>query len=227
MGAATVAVIPSRGADIEALLELVLPDVDHAIVIDLVGGLRDRDGVRVLRRDPRASLYRWLNEGWRLAREVASEVNVAVLDDAVRILPGTVAHLSRALRVRDDVGMVYPDDRLDVVRAKLPPRVRLDIDRDPLGGRIVTGYCFVARAELPIEGPFDEGYLRWYGDTQFDEAVRLVGYGVARVLGVPVGPPEWRPIREDEEEADGRRFDSLHVRVLNGQWWPVCERYVG
>lgn len=236
MAAATVAVIPSRYEPerLERLLDLVLPDVDRAIVVDTGHDqpIPERDRLLVVPGDPRASIYRWWNEGWRLAREVAPDANVAILNDDVAILPGTVGFLARALRVRDDVGAVYPDPTVPF-RGAMPGRIRLDIDRDPLGGREMTGYCFVARGDLPIEGPFDEAYGWWYGDTQFDEAVRLLGYGVARVNRVPVehtsdaerGGWSRRPELRAIAEADGRRFDSLHVRVIDGRWWPVSERY--
>lgn len=237
MAAATVAVIPSRYEPdrLAALLDVVLPDVERCIVVD-TGHERPippRDRLVVVPGDPRASIYRWWNDGWRMALEVAPEVNVAILNDDVRILPGTIAYLARALRLYDDVGVVYPDDSANPNLRGLPATIRLDIDRDPLGGREMTGYCFVARGELPIAGPFDEGYRWWYGDTQFDEAVRLVGFGVARVLRVPVAHRSdaerdgWRrrPELREIAEADGRRFDSLHVRAIDGRWWPVSERY--
>lgn len=226
MTAAVVAVLPTLGGSerLDALLDVVLPDVSRAIVLDAGRGapIAPRKRLVVLPADDRGR-YRLLNVGWRLARAYAREVDVAILSEEARILPGTVATLARALRVRDDVGVAYPDETTPL-RAGLPKRIRLDIDRDPLGGREIAECCFVARGDLPIPGPFDEGYAWSYGETQFDEAVRLVGYGVARVLRVPVARD--RGARE-VSEADGRRFDSLHVRVIDGRWWPVSERYAG
>lgn len=236
---ATVAVIPSRWEvdRLRNLLRVVTPDADRTIVIDtghtepILAESNPR--VLVVRGDPEASIYRWWNDGWRMALEVAETVNVAFLNDDVGILPGTLGLLARALRTRDDVGVTYPDRNLPTRGRWLPRRVSLAVERDPLGGREMTGFCFVARGELPLDPPFDEGYRWWYGDTQFDEVVRILGYGVARVNGVPIDHTSdserdgWRrrPELRDIVEEDGRRFDSLHRRVVGGAWWPLVERY--
>lgn len=234
----TVAVIPSRYEPdrLRALVEVVLPDVDLLVVVDTGhDGLELPAGpIVVLREDPDASIYRWWNAGWRAARSVSGIVNVAYLNDDVVILPGTVRMLAKALRSRPDLGAVYPDARVRTSDAPgLPRRVALEIERDPLCGREMTGYCFVARGELPLDPPFDEGYRWWFGDTQFDEVVRLLGYGVARVNRVPVDHSSdaerdgWsrRPELRDLVEEDGRRFDLLHREVREGAWWPIAEQY--
>ena len=49
----------------------------------------------------------------------------------------------------------------------------------------MTGFCFMFRAADPLPA-FDEGFHWWYGDDAWEASVRLHGYGVARVVGVPI-----------------------------------------
>jgi hypothetical protein len=235
---ALVAVIPSRYEPerLRSLLAVVTREADLTVIIDTghaapVLAVPD-PAVLVVPADPNASIYSWWNLGWRIALEWAPTVDVAILNDDVRLRPGTLRLLARALRSRPDVGVVYPDARVRTTE-ELPRRVVLSVERDPLGGREMTGYCFVARGELPLDPPFDEGYRWWYGDTQFDEAVRLVGFAVARVNRVPVDHASdaeadgWmrRPELREWAEEDGLRFDELHQRVRDGAWWPVATKY--
>lgn len=228
----TVAVIPSRYEPdrLAALLDVVAPDVDQVLVMDTGHEppfTSPHVNVRVV-PTTRGSIYHWWNEGWRLAA-VQDPVNVAVLNDDIRLLPGTLPLLARALRETDGIGAVYPDPRCRTDRVALPRDITLAIDRNPAGPRELTGYCFMFRGELPIP-PFDEGYEWWYGDSQFDESVRLAGYGVARVDGVPIDHKsdaetnDWarRPELKDAVERDGIRWAKLHQEVRDGRWWPIA-----
>lgn len=230
-----VAVIPSRYEPdrLRRLLDTVAPDVDQVLVMDnghVPAFTSPHVNVRVVATAP-GSIYRWWNEGWRLAMEYApGPVDVAVLNDDIRIHAGTMRLLARALRSADAIGAVYPDSRHRTRRSSLPEEISLSIDRNPAGPRELTGYCFVFRGELPIP-PFDEGYEWWYGDSQFDEAVRLAGFGVARVIGVPIDHVsdaerhEWarRPELREVVKRDGIRWAELHQEIRDGRWWPIAE----
>lgn len=228
----TIAVIPSRYEPerLRALLKVVAPDADLTIVLDNghspAFATKERR-VIVVPTVP-GSIYHWWNQGWRLAREHAPGVlNLAILNDDIRIRPGTLGYLARALRSQDDIGAVFPDARVRLTH-RLPATLELEVDRDPIGPRELTGYCFMFRGELPLP-PFDEGYHWWYGDTQFDEGVRLAGYGVARVVGVPIEhrsdteANDWarRPELKQLVEVDGKRWAELHAEIRDGRWWPI------
>jgi GT2 family glycosyltransferase len=229
----TVAVIPTRYEPqrIDALVRLIAPEVDRVIVLDnghdpaLVFDLANVEVV-----DTRGEgLYRQWNRG----RQLAGPVNVAILNDDIRVLPGTLRMLAAALRSRGDIGCVYPDRHTRLKRG-LPPRIRLTVDRDPVGSRDMTGYCFMFRGELDLP-LFDEGYAWWYGDTQFDEDVKLAGYGVAQVNGLPIEhvsdaeAHDWqrRPELKAMVELDGQRWAELHAEIRDGRWHPRPGSKVG
>lgn len=228
----TVAVIPTRyePARLRKLLKVVVPDADRTLVMDNghkeplilpIGAERiDCAGL---------GLYRMWNEGWRLARE-DGPVNVAILNDDIRILPGTLPLLARALRSDETIGAVYPDASTSLRRG-LPKDISLTTDWDPAGGRNLTGFCFMFKGELPLP-PFDEGMEWWYGDTEFDESVRLAGYGVSRVDRVPIQHKsdaetnDWarNPALKEAIERDGKRWAELHHEIRDGKWWPISEQ---
>jgi hypothetical protein len=231
----TVAVIPTRyePARLHRLLRVVVPDVDLVIVLD------NGHAPRLTYQDPKVrvvdargwGIYRMWNEGWRMARAWSpGPVNVAVLNDDVRILPGTLPILATALRSEAQIGAVYPDSAVHLSRG-LPETWTLETDWDPVGSRKLTGYCFMFRGELPLP-PFDEGYGWWYGDSQFDECIRLLGYGPSRVVGLPVEhksdaeTDDWarRPELKAIVEEDGKRWAELHAEIRHGKWWPMSER---
>lgn len=228
----TVAVIPSR-YEPQRLRALVEQLVAEAEVIVLDNGheppLTSFDPrVRVV--DARGDgIYRMWNRGWQLARELAPVVDVAILNDDIRINQGTLPLLARALRADERLGAVYPDPSAPLRRG-LPRSLRFGIDWDPAGPRNLTGYCFMFKGELQLP-PFDEGYGWWYGDTQFDESIRLAGYGVACIRGLPIEhrsdseANDWarRPELKQIVEEDGARWAELHVEIRDGKWWPISE----
>lgn len=170
-------------------------------------------------------IYRMWNRGWEMARRRGPRVNVAVLNDDIVILPGTLRLLARALRQDDRIGCVYPD--ASVRSGRLPNDIRYTTEWDPAGGRSMTGFCFMFKGELDLP-PFDEGMEWWYGDSEFDESVKLAGYGVARIDRVPIThvsdaeANDWarRPELKEAVERDGIRWAERHDRVVDGRWVP-------
>lgn len=235
----TFVVIPTRWEPerLRRLLAVVAPDATATLLVDTghdpaLADLGLGPRVHVLDPEPGASIYGWWNQGWRTARQLSGEgpFNLAVLNDDVTLLPGSLSLMARCLRSRPDVGAVYPDTRHRTARSPVPRRIALEIDRAPDGPRELTGFCFMFRGELPLP-LFDEGYTWWYGDTQFDESVRLLGYGVARVVGLPVDhrsdaeANDWarRPELKQIVEQDGVRWAELHQEIRANRWWPISE----
>jgi hypothetical protein len=223
----TVAVIPSRyePARLKVLLRVVKQEAD-VIVLD------NGHEPPLVTSDPRVclvdargdSIYRMWNRGWEMARQ-RGLVNVAVLNDDIVIVPGTLRLLARALRAAPRIGCVYPD--ASVRSGALPSRITYTTEWDPAGGRSMTGFCFMFRGELDLP-PFDEGMEWWYGDSEFDESVKLAGYGVSRIDGVPIGHisdaelNDWarRPELKEAIERDGLRWAERHDHIVDGRWVP-------
>lgn len=223
----TVVVIPSR-YEPERVRALALPLRIEADVIVFDNGHEPPLNLpRVTVVDARGDgIYRMWNRGWQMALErFPGKVNVAILNDDIKILPGTIHILARALRADPRIGCVYPDP--SVRRARLPGHVNYTTEWDPAGARSMTGFCFVFKGELDLP-PFDEGMEWWYGDSEFDESVKLAGYGVARIDGVPIShvsdaeTNDWarRPELKEAIERDGIRWAERHDHVVDGRWVP-------
>lgn len=224
----TVVVIPSR-YEPKRLRRLVNPMLREAEVIVLDNGHEpplQSWHPRLTIVDARGDgIYRMWNRGWQMALARHNPVNVAVLNDDITILPGTITFLARALRAQARVGCAYPDP--SVRRARLPSLATYTIEWDPAGGRSMTGFCFMFKGELHLP-PFDEGMEWWYGDSEFDESVKLAGYGVARIDGVPIThvsdaeTDDWarRPELKEAIERDGIRWAERHDHIVDGRWVP-------
>ena len=219
----TIAVIPTRYEPdrLRALLDCITPEA-NVIVLDNgheppIPGTVDTRGL---------GIYALWNLGWRLALERANPVNVAILNDDIRLLPGTLRLLGHALRAEPRIGCVYPDARYSLDKG-LPRSLTYTTEWDPAGGRSMTGFCFVFKGELPLP-PFDEGMEWWYGDSEFDEQIKLAGHGVSRIDGVPIEHisdtelNDWarRPDLREATVRDGERWAALHDRVVDGRWVP-------
>jgi GT2 family glycosyltransferase len=224
MRVSTVVVIPSR-YEPARLRKLVRPLNREAEVIVLDNGHEpplDLGRVTVVEARGRGIYAMW-NMGWRMALERHNPVNVAVLNDDIEILPGTITLMARALRAAPRIGCVYPDP--SVRSGQLPWRIQLTPEWDPAGGRSMTGFCFMFKGELPLP-PFDEGMEWWYGDSEFDESVKLAGYGVARIDKLPITHisdaelNDWarRPELKEATERDGLRWTVRHDHIVDGRW---------
>lgn len=223
----TVAVIPSR-YEPKRLMRLALSLVYDAQVIVLDNGHETSiEHPRLIVVDARGDgIYRMWNRGWQMARERwPGKVNVAVLNDDIRLLPGTLRFLAHALRADPRIGCVYPD--ASVRSGRLPNQISYTTEWDPAGGRSLTGFCFMFKGELDLP-PFDEGMEWWYGDSEFDESVKLAGYGVARIDKVPIThvsdaeSNDWarRPELKEATERDGIRWAERHDHIVDGRWVP-------
>lgn len=209
----TLAVIPTRYEP--ERLRALLPDIETDVLL-LDNGheppLPDAIDTRGL------GIYAQWNLGWAIARERGYEA-IAILNDDIHILPGTVSLLARALWSDKRIGVTYPDKYVPL-GAGMPPRMRLDAVNDPGHHRTLTGFAFCARLSMIESSPFDEGFHWHYGDDAFDRRVRDLGYSVARVIGLPIEH------ESDSERDDWARRPELRKLVQQdlARWVALFER---
>lgn len=202
-------VIPTRYESdrLAALLEC-LDDADDVLVMD--NGHETPVGV-----DARGlGIYAMWNLGWAYARAAGYDA-VAILNDDVRILPGTIGVLRKALAVAPRIGVVYPHWPRPLTDG-MPAGFRVTPTAGTVSDGGMTGFAFMFRADLPV-APFDEGFGWWYGDDAFERSVRAAGYVVARVEGLPCEHDSdseangWarRPELRDIAEQDRLRWSEM------------------
>ena len=156
-------------------------------------------------------IYRMWQHGTEVAKALGVDA-IAILNDDITILPGTLGKMAQALADHGDAGVVYPDVQAPLFLG-LPDGDAITSTQGTWGSGGMTGFCFMFRADLGI--PFDESYGLWYGDDAFEEAVRRYGLLVCRVDGLPIfhipggstSRDEWGPVIE----ADRSRWDELHA----------------
>jgi GT2 family glycosyltransferase len=130
-------------------------------------------------------IYRMWNVACDAARGHGAKY-IAVLNDDIEIMPGTVPLLARVFEHDERLGVAYPDfySRWGSLPRKPIVTSTTGMWPWPEPGPGLTGFCFVMRADLPVR--FDESYRWWYGDGQFEKDVRAAGYVVGLVRGVPL-----------------------------------------
>lgn len=128
------------------------------------------------------SIYELWNMGWQYAKQLGT-VNVAILNDDIRIMPGTLDMLGEFLRTDPTLAAVCPDYTMkigDIKREIIPVYVT-----STFGHNGLAGFCFMLKAELPI--PYiDETFQWWYGDDDLVKQIELAGYKMARIEGIPI-----------------------------------------
>lgn len=170
---------------VEPLICAVIPTRFHPPELDRLLDVLRTDGVIPLvlnSADYDHRIYRMWNVGVARAKAEHPGCTVAVLNDDIEILPGTLPTLARALAAHPELGVIYPEwsfaDPSSMRVAE--PTIEYTEGGHPQGG--MTGFCFVFR-----DGPaFDEGYNWWYGDNAFEAAVRSSGRLIGRAVGVAV-----------------------------------------
>lgn len=170
----------------------------------------------VFDRGPDWSLYRLWNTGVRLAADIHGADHVAILNDDVTILSGTMAALRTALDEMPETGVVCPDTRQGLgAGINVAGYTPVHGTWGSQGANGMTGFAFMLRASLGI--PFDEGYHWWYGDDQFAHDVWTAGHAIMRVDGLPIWHlPGQSHVRARESlqpliEADRMRWDRQMV----------------
>jgi GT2 family glycosyltransferase len=166
------AVIPTRfrPPQLEPLLAVLHADGAQAIVLDSA--------------DFDHRIYSMWNAGISRARTLVGPEAIAILNDDIELLPGTLPLMAEALG-DPAVGVVYPDVRAGL-SSGLPFRpLTLEATSGTWGTGGMTGFCFMFRPDWPLT-VFDTSYAWWYGDDDFEERVRGAGRIVARIVGLPI-----------------------------------------
>lgn len=156
-------------------------------------------------------IYAMWNRGVQAARDGGYQA-VAILNDDIRIHPGTITLLAEPLLAYPTLGVVYPHWPISL-DTPLPTRVkRLEQTTGTVTDGGMTGFAFVMRANLPVR--FDEGYHWWYGDDAFVRDVLDAGFKIARAVGVPCE-------HESDSEANdwARRPDLKALVELDRERW--------
>jgi len=203
-----IAVIPTRyrPPELEPLLAVLDGDGIRSVVLDSA--------------DYDHRIYRMWNAGRTFAKHGET---VAILNDDIALLPGTLPLMERVLLSNPapfgwvapewpELAVVYPDINAEWV---LPAEPTVQRTTGTWAGGGMTGYCFLFRSDLALP-QFDEGYHWWYGDDAFEQGVRDAGYGVGRVVGVP--------IRHQPDGSASKRWDELQPLVEEDRarwdaWW--------
>jgi hypothetical protein len=127
-------------------------------------------------------IHRMWNTGVDRAREIGA-TEIAILNDDIILLPGTIPLMVAILRSEPTLGIVYPHQGAPL-EAGLPTEWKVELTAGSARVGAMTGFCFMFKAEIDLR--FDEAYHWWYGDDTFEEQVRQLGYGVGRIVGLPL-----------------------------------------
>jgi hypothetical protein len=190
------AIIPTRyhPPELDVLLDVLRGDGVQPIVLG--SGLFDHQ------------IYRM----WNAGSDATSARTVAILNDDITLLPGSLPLMERILWSNPppfgwvapewpQLAVVYPDMTAEW---SLPAEPMVQRTTGTWGGGGMTGFCFMFRTDLLLPR-FDEGYHWWYGDDAFELGVRDAGYGVGRVVGVPV--------RHEPNGTASRHWDELQPLI--------------
>lgn len=157
-------------------------------------------GSLTILHEPDMGIYEMWNSGWAFAAGLGYPVNVAILNDDITILPGTLERMTTELRATNNTWLVSAnyDRRVNEGFADLGARVVRGTYRN--GG--VCGWCFMLRGELlhnPLP-PIDTQFEWWCGDDDLCAQINLAGGDTAIVLGCPV---------DHEGTATGKLYPEL------------------
>lgn len=163
------------------------------------------------------SLYRMWNAGWDVARSMPKECNVSILNDDVALLDGALDFMSFVLRGSGSkTGLVCPNPNRALGDGRGPSVV---VQTGPSTqwqrGTGMPGFCFMIKAELPIQ-PVDERFYWWYGDDDLIRKVYAAGYRGLRLEGEPVHHVGGRSARRRPELAQRKIEDKELFRRVWG-----------
>jgi GT2 family glycosyltransferase len=197
-----VVVIPTR-YDID-MLENLLPsmkDADEIIVLD--NGLSKEKYTKLMQSDARRMGNFWIlpTEGlsiyqmWNLGWAMYPNTHLAILNDDIYFLPGTLAELSRALIDNPEIAAICPDYNRPT-EAGMSPAIVVMPTTSTYGNGGLAGFAFMLNTSLPIP-KIDEKFQWWYGDDDLVYNIERAGYKVAKLLGVPVAHAQGLSSRQD------------------------------
>lgn len=165
------------------MIHAVIPTRYHPPELDRLLVVLEEDEVAVHLLDSEVyehKIHRMWNAGVNLS---VGAKYIAVLNDDIEILPGTLPLMANVLDQQPTIGIVYPHNGAPLT--KLPETIEIQLTEGSARVGGMTGFCFMFRTDAGFP-PFDEGYHWWYGDDAFEEAVRTAGYGVGRINLLPL-----------------------------------------
>ncbi len=154
----------------------VIPTRFHPPELARLLGVLASDGVCthliVYAQDSEHRLHQMWNDACDAAGAHGAS-SIAVLEDDVAILPGTLPLFASVLAGDPRLGVVHPDSAAP--DWSLPTGLPL-LDRE----RLLSGACFMLDAAAGVR--FDEPL---HFDQQFDRDLRAAGWDIGCVIGVP------------------------------------------
>lgn len=173
----------------------------------------DEDGIDIHLMESEGYGHK-IHRMWNAGVEMSAGADyVAILNDDIEILHGTLPMMANVLEKQPTIGVVYPHNGAPLT--SLPDTVEIQLTEGSARVGGMTGFCFMFRTDAGFP-PFDEEYNWWFGDDAFEEAVRKMGYGVGRINALPIAhvPSQsarfhWDDlaplIRQDERRWYGRK----------------------
>lgn len=164
------------------MISAVIPTLYHPPQLAILLEVLERDGVEVNLLESGQYDHR-IYRMWNAGVEKSSGDHIAILNDDITILPGTLPMMGRILEAQPRLGVVYPD-QWTPLSAGLPERIQIQLTEGSARVGGMAGFCFMFRNHAMPR--FDERYRWWYGDDQFEFDVRAMGLGVGRINGLPL-----------------------------------------
>lgn len=176
-------VIPvhNRIAMLKDLLDVIQHHPSHVILIDnnSTPPLTEDTSLctrATIRRFTTRNIQAMWNEGWKIAADEAKgPYAIAFLNSDAMARPATLIKMTEALDTLN--ASVVSADHCNVAQRNF---IRKTAPGPVPWAHVMSGYGFVVRGEL--ETRFDEQFVWWYGDNDFDWRARLE-FGGSVVLG--------------------------------------------
>lgn len=165
------------------MISAVIPTRYHPPELELLLAILDIDEVDTHLMDSEEYGHK-IHAMWNAGVRASDGADfIAILNDDITILPGTLPLMANVLAEQPTIGIVYPHHGAPLTGLPETIEIQLTEGSARVGG--MTGFCFMFRTDAGFP-PFDEAYNWWYGDDAFEEAVRKAGYGVGRINRLPL-----------------------------------------
>jgi hypothetical protein len=196
--ASIIAVIPTR-YEIDMLIDL-LPCMEEATQVVIYDNGMDKKTRKKLRQTLHGHrlhfpldiwvvkaldwpIYKMWNDGWARAQKMFTNPHIAILNDDIKILPGTLGALSKALDENPDIAAICPDYNRHIVDGL--GEISVEHTTSTFGRGGLAGFAYMLNGNYNIE-KIDETYHWWYGDDELVFNIEKIGYKVAILRGVPI-----------------------------------------
>lgn len=223
--APTVVCLPTRSYPgvVELVQFLLTEEIDGLDIFDNGHGIETAGKLAEIEaRDERIrvwdargdGIYKMWNDGIKTALEdFEGPVNVAILNDDIKVLPGSIEVMAEHLRRDPDLWLVcadYTRTTKQTVHSIVVDHVRGTYRQ---GG--ICGWCYMVKGEkFRGDVPFiDEGFEIWYGDDDLAYSITKAGGKLAILRGLPVdhvgeATVSLLPETHEMKERDRERFEA-------------------